>query len=203
MVSWWVIPLLFLIHNHSARLGWEPLMLWWQRLELHHPCRHHTSRGKHRALEEWRDTAARLMSVTFVILQHSSEITHLFLIPSPLLPNWCWVLSDTTSAPSCIFSQQFSVYQLSCSAFWEQNKAARLCLWAGWTFPNQPLRNLLHPEPQANKGSRALQTLFLHCSGCHLFPLWGALISEFAQKVSYKAEYARADNLAWCSYITV
>lgn len=50
------------------------------------------------------------------------------------------------------FSQPFAVCQLGCSAFWEQSKAARLHLRAGWSFPNQPLRNLLHPEPQASQG---------------------------------------------------
>lgn len=56
--------------------------------------------------------------------------------------------------------------------------------------------------PRATGQSRALQTLFLHCSGCHLFALGGALTSECVGKVSYKAEYHRADNLAWRSYIT-
>lgn len=153
ILSEWVIPLLFLIHNHPARLGWEPLMLWWWGLELQHPCSHHRSTKKHRGSNEWRDSGARLTSVTMAVLQHSVKITHLFLIPSPLLPDWCWVLSDTTSAPSCILSQPFAVCQLSCAAFWEQSKSSQAAPPSWLIIPKAAFKEPAPPrEPQASQG---------------------------------------------------
>lgn len=158
------------------------------------PQKHGKAQGLGWVKGHWSQThVCNLCYSAAFCYNHPSLPTH-----SPLLPNWCWVLSDTTSATS-IFSQPYCLpARLFCISRAKQSSQVAPLSWL--IIPRQAFKK--SAPPRATGQSRALQTPFLHCSGCHLFPLWGALISECVGKVSYKAQYDRADNLAWCSYIT-
>lgn len=110
------------------------------------PQKHGKAQGLGWVKGHWSQThVCNLCYSAAFCYNHPSLPTH-----SPLLPNYAGCCQTPHQPhPS---SPSLTVCQLGCSAFGEQSKAARLHLWAGWSFPDKPLRNVLDPEPQASQG---------------------------------------------------